>query len=205
MAPAPTAVSYHRVSTVDRQDPSLARDELRRAAELRGLTILEEIEETGSGARNDRPGLRRVLELAASGKITHVLVWKLDRFGRSALDLLSNVQALERMGVAFVATSQAIEISPTSGAMGRLMLTMLSAVAEFERSIIVERTRLGVSVARQRGKRLGRPSTAIPSGALARAAELRTDGASWSEVAIALKAAGFGSFSPKTLARRAAG
>jgi putative DNA-invertase from lambdoid prophage Rac len=149
-------VTYHRVSTVD-QDPTLARAELRRAAEARGLDLVEEIEETGSGARNDRAGLLRVLELAARHQVDHVLVWKLDRFGRSTVDVLSNVRQLERSGVTFVATSQALEVGPGAGAMGRLVLGVMAAMAEFERDVIRERTRLGIAGARARGRTLGRP------------------------------------------------
>lgn len=150
------AVTYHRVSTVD-QNPELAREELRRAVAARGLHLVGEVEETGSGGREDRPGLRRVLELARRHLVTHVLVWKLDRFGRSSIDLLTNVRELERAGVTFVATSQALEVGPSSGATGRLLFEVLSAVAEFEREIIRERTRLGLAGARARGRKLGRP------------------------------------------------
>lgn len=150
------AATYHRVSTVD-QDPTLAREELRRAAEARGLEVLEEIEETGSGAQNDRPGLQRVLELARQHQITHVLVWKLDRFGRSSLDVLTNVQQLESAGVTFVASTQGLEVGRNAGAMGRLVLQVMAAMAEFEREIIRERTRLGLAAAARRGRRPGRP------------------------------------------------
>jgi putative DNA-invertase from lambdoid prophage Rac len=152
----PRGVTYHRVSTRD-QRPELARLELRRAAELRGLDLVEEIEETGSGVRGDRPGLARVLELVGRAEVAYVLVWKLDRFGRSTLDVLSNVQRLERSGVTFVATTQGIEVGPGAAAVGRLVLTVLAAVAELERDMISERTVLGLAGARARGKVLGRP------------------------------------------------
>lgn len=151
-----TAVTYHRVSTID-QDPTLARDELRRAAAARGLEIVEEIEETGSGAKTQRPGLERVLELARKHQVSHVLVWKLDRFGRSTLDLLANIQQLEWAGATFVATTQGLEIGPGSGPMGRLVLQVMAAIAEFERTITIERTNLGMAGARARGKPIGRP------------------------------------------------
>lgn len=151
----PGAVTYHRVSTRD-QRPELAREELRRAAAARGLELLEEIEETGSGARNDRPGLARVLELVRRGQVTHVLVWKLDRFGRSTLDVLANVHELERAGATFTATTQGLEVGPAAGPMGRLVLAVLAAVAELERETISERTRLGLAAARARGVKLGR-------------------------------------------------
>jgi len=152
---APCA-TYHRVSTRD-QDPKLARLELRRAAASRGLRVVAAIEETGSGARNDRPGLRRVLELVTSGRVAAVLVWKLDRFGRSTLDVLANVEAINRAGATFIATTQGLEVGPRASAMGRVVLTVLAAVAELERETISERTRLGLQAARRRGRRPGRP------------------------------------------------
>src|SRR5438045_1989559 len=102
----PTAALYHRVSTLD-QDVTLAREELRRAARARGYHVPRDldIEEKGSGARNDRPGLQRVLEAARRGKVAAVLVWKLDRWGRSQLDVLTNVKALRDAGVRFICIS----------------------------------------------------------------------------------------------------
>lgn len=153
---AAAAVTYHRVSTRD-QDPTLARRELRAAARARGLHLVDQVEETGSGARNDRPGLARVLELANAGAVSSVLVWKLDRFGRSTLDVLANVEALNRAGVTFAATTQGLEVGPRASAMGRIVLTVLAAVAELERETISERTRLGLQAAKRKGRKLGRP------------------------------------------------
>jgi putative DNA-invertase from lambdoid prophage Rac len=153
------AVTYHRVSTLD-QDPTLARAELRRAAEARGLEVVAEVEETGSGARNDRPGLQRVLELARTHQVEVVMVWKLDRFGRSTVDVLTNVQQLERAGVTFVATTQGLEVGREAGAMGQLVLQVMAAIAQFERAVISERTRLGMQGARARGRAVGRPKGA---------------------------------------------
>jgi putative DNA-invertase from lambdoid prophage Rac len=85
MTPTLRIATYHRVSTLD-QNPALARDELRGAAERLGQVVLE-VEEKGSGARNDRPGLQRVLAAAHKATVDVVVVWKLDRAGRSALAL----------------------------------------------------------------------------------------------------------------------
>lgn len=175
------AALYHRVSTND-QDVELARRELHDAASCRGLTTKLCIEETGSGARSDRPGLQKVLRAARRGKIDCVLVWKLDRFGRSALDLLTNLRHLENAGVRFIATSQGIDIQPNGDAMSKLLVTMLSAIAEFERDLIRERTVLGLQNARRRGQKLGRPiDRSAPAPAAV--ARLRASGASWREVA----------------------
>src|SRR5688572_15959702 len=89
----PTCALYHRVSTRD-QDKTLARRELRQAAAVRGLRVALEVEESGSGALNNRPGLRRVMDAANKGEVSAVLVWKLDRFGRSSLDVLGNIRRL---------------------------------------------------------------------------------------------------------------
>jgi DNA invertase Pin-like site-specific DNA recombinase len=170
---------YHRVSTID-QHAELARDELHTAAARFGYEVVLELEETGSGAANDRPGLLELLDAARRGRVEAVLVWKLDRFGRSALDLLANIRQLEDTGVRFIAVSQGIDIKPGGDAMGRLLLTMLAAIAEFERDLIRDRTRLGLARARASGKRLGRPPADQPDPALA--AQLRAEGLSWRQM-----------------------
>ena len=174
---------YHRVSSAD-QNKALARRELRAAARRLGLRVVLDIEETGSGSNNDRPGLVTVMEAAARGELEAVMVWKLDRFGRSALDLLMSLRQLDGMGVRFVATSQGLDLRGSADAMSRLLLTMLAAVAEFERDLIVERTRLGLARARANGTALGRPRVRRPSTAKVRA--LRAEGWTWKEIAEAL-------------------
>jgi DNA invertase Pin-like site-specific DNA recombinase len=169
------------VSTLE-QDSTTARDELRQAARARGLFIVDEIEETGSGARNDRPGLARVLELARRGRIDAVLVWKLDRFGRSALDLLANIEQLGDAGVRFIAVTQGLDVKPNGDATSKLLLTVLSGVAAFERDLIRERTTMALNKARQAGKLLGRRvSRDAPDPRIVRS--LRSSGRSWSEIA----------------------
>lgn len=174
-------ICYHRVSTLD-QNERLAIDELRQAAAARGMTIVAEITEVGSGAKNDRPGLLKVLTAARRHETDAVLCWKLDRFGRSSLDLLANLRILEDAGVRFLATSQGLDLKPGGDAMSRLIVSVLAGIAEFERDLIRERTRLGVTRARQRGKRLGRPPIGnMPTPAAV--IELRNTGASWSVIA----------------------
>ncbi len=149
------AALYHRVSTVD-QNPHAARRELRAAAQRMGFRVALDERETGKGTNNDRPGLVRVLAAAQRGAVDVVLVWKLDRFGRSAFDLLGNIRHLDAAGVRFVSVTQGIDIRPGGDPMSRLLITMLSAIAEFERDLIVERTRLGLANARRAGKHIGR-------------------------------------------------
>jgi putative DNA-invertase from lambdoid prophage Rac len=151
------AALYHRVSTAD-QNPAAARAELRRAATQRGCKVVLDVEETGSGAIAEREGLARVLEAARGGRVDVVLVWKLDRFGRSLLAILRHVEELERAGVAFAAVTQGIECRPGGDASSRFFLTILGAVAELERGLISERTRLGLKEAARRGAQIGRPT-----------------------------------------------
>lgn len=173
------AALYHRCSTLD-QDPTLAREELRTAATTRGMEIALEVEEQGSGARNDRPGLQKILDAARKGKIGAVLVWKLDRFGRSALDLLANLRTLQDAGVRFVAVTQGIDIKPEGDPLSRLLVTMLAGIAEFERDLIRERTVLGLEKARRAGKHLGRPRVDVD---VPKALELRAAGKSYQHIA----------------------
>jgi DNA invertase Pin-like site-specific DNA recombinase len=175
------AALYHRVSTLD-QNPTLARAELRASAKRLGFRIVLDVEETGSGAQNDRPGFKRVLEAARLGKIDALLVYKLDRAGRSALDLLANIRELvEVHGVRFVVTSQGLDLMPGGDAISRLLMTVLAAVAEFERDLIRDRTRLGLAAARRRGVVLGRRPTPGPTPAVVLAR--RRGGASWASIA----------------------
>jgi putative DNA-invertase from lambdoid prophage Rac len=150
-----------------------------------GGRVALRIEESASGAWNGRPGLQSLLGQARRGLVDVVVVWKLDRFGRSALDVLANIQALADAGVRFVAVTQGIDVKPGGDAMSKLMLTVLAAVAEFERDLIRERTRLGMAKARERGTRLGRPKLEHPSPARVR--ELRAAGKSWTEIAATLR------------------
>lgn len=179
------AALYHRVSTRE-QNPRLARGELRAAAAVRGLRVVLEVEETASGRGSVRPGLERVLDVAQRGAIDVVLVQRLDRWGRSTLDLLANLRRLRSAGVAFVAIAQGLEVRPQHDAVSDLTLTVLAAVAEFERAVIVERTLEGLAAARRAGKKLGRPlGASAPSPE--RVAELRAAGRTWPQIARRLR------------------
>jgi putative DNA-invertase from lambdoid prophage Rac len=150
------AVTYHRVSTTD-QRPELAREELKRAVEARGLALVDAVEESCSGAKTVRPGLTRVLDLVRRHQVDHVLVWKLDRFGRTTIDILLNVRTCQEHGVRFISFTQGINIGPGSTASDQLQLVVLAGMAEYEMTLIGERTLLGLAGARRRGKPLGRP------------------------------------------------
>lgn len=185
---------YHRVSTRD-QDPQAARTELEAHAARLGATVAMLEEETAS-TRKERAGLQRILQAAERGKVDCVLVWKLDRFGRSVLDVLANVRRLETAGVRLVVTTQSLDIRPDGDAVSRLTLTVLGAVAEFERDLIRERTLMGLARARKQGRVGGRPRTVQVDRAAV--VQLREAGRSWAEVAAELGC------SPAA-ARRAAG
>ncbi|MCC6751965.1 MAG: recombinase family protein [Deltaproteobacteria bacterium] len=175
------AALYHRVSTRE-QNARLARRELRAAAAARGLRVVLEIEETASGRGSVRPGLERVLGAAQRGAVDVVLVQRLDRCGRSTLDLLANLRRLRSSGVAFVAIAQGLEVRAQHDAVSDLTLTVLAAVAEFERAVIVERTLDGLAAARRAGKKLGRPiGKSAPSPE--RVAALRAADCTWPQVA----------------------
>jgi len=175
------AALYHRVSTRE-QNQRLARAELRAAAAARGLRVVLDVEETASGRGGVRPGLTRVLGAAERGAIDVVLVQRLDRWGRSTLDLLANLRRLQSAGVVFVAVAQGLEIRAEHDAVSDLTLTVLAAVAEFERAVIIERTLDGIAAARRAGKQLGRP-LGDHAPAPERVAALRAAGRSWTAIA----------------------
>lgn len=157
---APAAI-YARVST-EEQSTEQQVTALRAAAERLGLAVGLVEEETGSGAKCDRPGLGRVMDAARAGRVGAVLVWKVDRLGRSVLDLARNVNELRRAGVRLIAVTQGIDLDPRRpDPASKMALDMLAAVAEYERSLIIERTRAGIDRARRKGtksgKAIGRP------------------------------------------------
>ncbi len=180
------AALYHRVSTRE-QNPALARAELRATARARGLRVVLDIEETASAGKGAlRPGLNRILDAASRGELEAVIVQRLDRWGRSTLDLLANIRKLRAAGVTFVAVAQGLEIRPSHDAVSDLTLTVLAAAAEFERSILVERTIEGLAAAKRRGVKLGRPPNRR-APRFERVAELRAKGRTWPEIGRALR------------------
>ena len=138
-------VGYARVST-DEQNVSPQVDALKKAGCQRMF------QDKGSGAKSERPGLKEALEYLRKGDT--LLVWRLDRLGRSLRHLIDTVKALEERGIGFRSLQESIDTT-TSG--GRLVFHIFGALAEFERSLIRERTRAGLAAARARGRRGGRP------------------------------------------------
>jgi DNA invertase Pin-like site-specific DNA recombinase len=147
---------YARVSTIDQQTLPMQNRAMREYAVRRGWTIALQVREVGSGAVK-REAREKLLEAARRREIDLVLVWRLDRWGRSVTDLLATLQELDHLGVGFVSLTEALDLT-TPG--GRAMAGLLAIFAEFEREILRERTRAGLAHARQNGKQLGRPLTA---------------------------------------------
>src|SRR5262249_46991755 len=147
---------YARVSTNDQQTIPLQMRTLREYAARRGWTIALQMKEIGSGAAV-RQLREQLLEAARRREIDVVLVWRLDRWGRSVTDLLATLQELEHLGVGFVSLTEALDLTTPAG---RAMAGLLAVFAEFEREILRERVRAGLAHARRNGKRLGRPMTA---------------------------------------------
>lgn len=156
------AALYARVSTAGHgQDTGLQVEALRRLADQRGWAVANEhvfVDEGVSGAQDCRPALDRMMAEARAGKLDAVAVWKFDRFARSTQHLLSALDDFRRAGVDFISVTEAID---TGTAIGKMVYTLLAAVAEFERSLIQERVRAGVSRAKANGKHIGRPKIGV--------------------------------------------
>lgn len=176
------AALYSRVSTANHgQDPQMQLRELREYCERRGWEVVQEYVEVGiSGTKEKRPELDRLLADAHRRKLDAVVVWRFDRFARSVSHLLRALENFRAQGIDFVSLSEQVD---TSTPTGKMVFTVLGAVAELERSLIVERVRAGLRNARAKGKRLGRPRKAVDSEKLAR---LRAQGASWRAIGAAL-------------------
>jgi putative DNA-invertase from lambdoid prophage Rac len=151
------AAIYARVSTLD-QHCEMQLKELREYCERRGWTISGEYVDTGwSGAKASRPELDRIMHDAGQHRFDAILVWKLDRFGRSVLNLSEQLARLNSWGIRFLATTQALD-TDASNPTSRLMLHILASVAEFERDMIRERVTSGLKNYREafKQKRVGR-------------------------------------------------
>ena len=140
-------IGYARVSTHE-QTLALQQDALTKAECSRVFT------DTASGAKADRPGLEEALDFARAGDT--LVVWKLDRLGRSLPHLLETVAWLQEQGIGFKSLTEQIDTT-TSG--GKLIFHVFAALAEFERDVIRERTQAGLAAARARGRKGGRPAS----------------------------------------------
>jgi putative DNA-invertase from lambdoid prophage Rac len=146
---------YARVSTHDQQTLSLQMRAMREYAAKRGWAIAVQIKEVGSGAA-ERELRETLLAAARRREIDIVLVWRLDRWGRSLVDLVVTLKELAELDVGFVSLTEALDLTTPTG---RAMAGLLSVFAEFEHEILRERIRAGIAEARLQGKHLGRPVT----------------------------------------------
>ena len=162
------AAIYARVSTLD-QEPENQLQELRRYAEARGWTSVEYVDRGVSGAKDRRPALDQLLTDARRRRFDVVVCWRLDRLGRNLKHLITLLEDLQALGVAFVSLAEGIDATTPAG---RLQMHLLGAIAEFERDRIRERVLAGLARARAQGKRLGRPKAAVPVDRLQRVREL---------------------------------
>ena len=143
---------YARTSTLD-QHPENQLIELRKYAEARGWAVFNEYVDQISGAKESRPALNRMMDDAKRRRFDAVLVHRLDRLGRTLRHLLFTIDTLVELKVSFVSLNEGID---TASPAGRLSLHILGAMAEFERSRISERVKLGLARARKQGVKLGR-------------------------------------------------
>ena len=150
------AALYARVSTHDQQTLSMQMKAMREYAQSRGWEVKQEIEETSSGTKK-RQKQEEIIQAAQRREIDVIVVWKLDRWGRSLVDLINGLQDLNALGVGFVSITEALDFTTPSG---KAMAGMLAVFAEFERDMLRERVNAGIAHARAKGKPHGRPKTA---------------------------------------------
>jgi len=156
---APRAAIYARVSTVAGQSPQMQLDALREYAFRRELDVVAELVDHGvSGARDHRPALDKLMTAARRREIDVVLVYRFDRFARSVRHLVTALDEFKALGVDFVSYSESID---TSTPLGRAMFSIVAALGELERSLIVERSVEGQRRARARGTHVGRPRRVV--------------------------------------------
>jgi putative DNA-invertase from lambdoid prophage Rac len=145
---------YARVSTLDQQTLPMQMRALRDYANKRGWIVAMQVKEVGSGAV-ERELRQQLIDAARRREIDVVLVWRLDRWGRSLMDLVTTLQELSDLNVGFVSLTEALDLTTSTG---RAMAGMLAVFAEFERDILREWVRAGLAEARRNGQRLGRPT-----------------------------------------------
>jgi len=151
------AALYARVSHRDQKTIPDQLADLRAYCDRQGWNVTAEFSDVISGKRNSRPQRNELIKQTYKGRFDVILVWKLDRWSRSAQDALNTLAELSRIDVAFVSLQEGLDFTT---AMGRAMVGMLAIFAELEREMIADRTRAGVEKAKARGMRMGRPPSA---------------------------------------------
>jgi DNA invertase Pin-like site-specific DNA recombinase len=169
---------YARVSTANNgQSPEMQLRELREYCARRNWTVAGEYVDVGvSGTKDSRPELNRLMADAHRRRFDAAVVWKFDRFARSVSHLLKALETFQALGVEFVSLTEGVD---TSTPAGRMIFTVLGAVAELERSLIRERVKAGLRNAKAKGKHVGRPRVSLDRSEIAR---LRAQGLSWMKI-----------------------
>jgi DNA invertase Pin-like site-specific DNA recombinase len=175
----PRVALYGRISTVNHgQDIGMQTRDIEQFTAARGWQLVDSYLDRGiSGSKDRRPELDRLMADAHKRRFDVVIVWKFDRFARSVSHLLRALETFNALGITFVSLSESMD---TTTPAGKMVFTVLGAVAELERSLIVERVRAGLRNARAKGKRLGRPRKIVD---VARVGSLRAQGRSWRKIA----------------------
>ena len=170
------AALYMRVSTLD-QHPETQLYDLRQLAQQRGYEIVEEYTDKISGAKAKRPGLDQLMADGGRGQFQVVIVWAFDRLARSVRHFLEVLDEFNHLQIEFVSFRENID---TGGPLGRAMVVIVSAIAELERNLIIERVRAGMRRAKLEGRHIGRRPLDVDRGAVIRD---RQAGHSLSEIA----------------------
>ncbi|WP_206538902.1 recombinase family protein [Legionella norrlandica] len=147
---------YARVSTHDQQTLNMQIEAMKKYVNARDWQVETEISEIGSGAKDSRPQREELINQAKRREIDVIIVWKLDRWGRSVNDLFHTLHELNALGVGFISLTEALDLTTATG---RAMARLLAIFAEFEREILRERVKAGISHARSKGKSHGRPAS----------------------------------------------
>ena len=150
------AALYARVSTHDQQTLVMQLEAMLAYISDRDWHVIKQIKDVGSGAK-DRAGRESLLKAARRREVDVIVVWRLDRWGRSVADLMMTLRELTDLGVGFVSLTEALDLTTPTG---RAMAGLLAVFAEFEREILRERVRAGIAQARKEGRPHGRPRTA---------------------------------------------
>ena len=175
------AALYARVSTHDQQTLGLQIEAMQSYIKDRGWVAVNQVQDIGSGSK-ERPGRELLLKAARRREVDIVVVWRLDRWGRSLPDLVVTLRELTELGVGFVSLTEALDLTTPTG---RAMAGMVAVFAEFEREILRERVRAGIAQARKEGRPHGRPRTA--SLKAAEILRLKAERVSHSEIARRVK------------------
>lgn len=174
------AAIYTRVSRAD-QNEQMQKDETTELIKRRGWRLAQEFNDHGiSGSHDRRPGFRAMMEAARKRRFDVLVVYRADRLFRSLRELITTLDELTSLGCLFVSATEPFD---TTSASGRLLVQLVGAFSEFERGVLVERTKSGLEAARRRGKKIGRPRVAVD---VRKARHLRAQGMSFHDVAKAL-------------------